>query len=143
MIDMIDIVMAKIETTKPPVVCQPVGPHVQGIPAACPTTGLNTEMPMTMMMMMMKFANPNDNVNVSETMMTPNAATAHVSRRVQRSWENLVPKAAPARLPKENVTTVVASRTNVATRETICQLFATKKEQCKRSFRLLMAVAYH
>jgi hypothetical protein len=57
---MIDIVMAKIKTTKPPVVCQPVGPHVQGIPAACPTTSLNAEMPMTMMM---KFANPNDNVN--------------------------------------------------------------------------------
>ena len=120
---MINIVMAKVKTTKPPIMCQPVGPHVQWIPGACPKTGLNTEMPM----MMMNVRILNDNVNTKATMITPNAAMAHVSRRVQRSWENLVPKDALARLPNANVTTVVASRKTVATRETICQLIVTKR----------------
>ena len=98
MIDMIDIVMAKIELTKPKLVCQPVGSHVRGVPAACPTNGLNvdaTKKSMTMTMTM-KFANANANINVSTTMTTSNAANVHVTRRVHRSWEEKGPKAAPA-----------------------------------------------
>jgi len=108
---MIAILMVKIETTKPPIVCQPAGSHVRWIPAACPKTGLNaaaTKMPMTMT----KFKNPNDNVNVNAkaTMMTPHPAITHVSRRVQCSWKDVGTKHAPARLPTANVPIVAAKR---------------------------------
>ena len=95
---MVDIAMAKIETTKPKQKSQPVESHVQGIPAACPTNGLKpdtTKKPMTITTMM-TFAKPNDNDNVSTTMTTPNAANAHVTQRAHRSWEGKGAKPVPA-----------------------------------------------
>ena len=93
---MINIVMAKIKTTKPIIVSQPVGSHVQGIQAACPKPGITadvTEMPMTMT----KVKNLNDAVNAKATLTSPHAAIAHVSRHAQALWGRKVSSDAPAR----------------------------------------------
>jgi hypothetical protein len=139
---MFAIVTAKIETTKPPIEGQPVRSNDQWIPAARPPTGLNanaTKMPMTMT----TFKIPNANANVAAAKRPTSAVIAHVPHHVQRSRHNVESRHAPAKWPNANVKTVVASRNFVATRETIFQLFFTKIDYCKCSFRLRKAVAHH